>query len=52
MGWFSLAGIHVGFESWLERDVVMWLDVPVRMWLRASPSRARAPRLGHGPVFP
>lgn len=24
--WFSSAGTHVGFESWLERDVVMWLD--------------------------
>jgi hypothetical protein len=24
--WFSAAGVHVGFESWLERDVVMWLD--------------------------
>ncbi len=24
--WFSSAGVHVGFESWLERDVVMWLD--------------------------
>jgi hypothetical protein len=23
--WFSSAGTHVGFESWLERDVVMWL---------------------------
>ena len=22
----SSAGVHVGFESWLERDVVMWLD--------------------------
>ena len=21
--WFSSAGVHVGFESWLERDVVM-----------------------------
>jgi len=24
--WFSSAGVHVGFESWLERDVVMSLD--------------------------
>jgi hypothetical protein len=24
--WFSAAGDHVGFESWLERDVVMLLD--------------------------
>lgn len=24
--WFSSNATHVGFESWLERDVVMWLD--------------------------
>ena len=41
MGWFSLAGLHVGLESWVERDVVMRLD--------AGPDVAR---LGHGPPFP
>jgi len=24
--WFSRTGDHVGFESWLERDVLMMLD--------------------------
>ena len=50
MWWFSLAGVRVGFESWPERDVVMWLDAGPDVTRR--PRRPRAPRLGHGPVFP
>jgi hypothetical protein len=38
----------VGFESWLERDVVMWLDAGPDVVAR----QARAPRLQYGPVFP
>ena len=48
--WFSLAGVHVGLESWLERDVVMRLDAGPDV--AHQPRRARAPRLGHGPLFP
>jgi DNA-binding PadR family transcriptional regulator len=49
MGWFSLAGVHVGLESWLERDVVMRLDADPDLAHR--PRRARAPRLEHGALF-
>jgi hypothetical protein len=24
--WFSVSGLHVGYESWLERDQLMVLD--------------------------
>jgi hypothetical protein len=45
-----LAGVRVGFESWLERDVVMWLDAGPDVVAR-QPRQARAPRLQYGPVF-
>ncbi len=34
--WFSSSGGHVGFESWLERDVVMSLDADPRVTAVAS----------------
>ncbi len=54
--WFSSAGDHVGFESWLERDVVMLLDadptvaavVSQPFWL-SWPGGGR--RIRHAPDF-
>jgi hypothetical protein len=34
--WFASSGGHVGFESWLERDVVMLLDADPRVTAVAS----------------
>ena len=44
--WSATDGRHVGYESWLERDQVMWLDwdktvtgiasQPFRLWWTAS----------------
>jgi hypothetical protein len=54
--WFTAAGDHVGFESWLERDVVMLLDadpavaavVSQPFWL-SWPGEGRTVR--HAPDF-
>ncbi len=57
MWWSATAGVHVGYESWLERDHVMLLDFDSRVtaiaaqpfWLRwrddAGRSRRHAPDL-------
>ena len=50
--WSATDGRHVGYESWLERDQVMWLDwdktvtgiasQPFRLWWTASDNEARS----------
>src|ERR1039458_6323699 len=40
--WFSRTGAHVGYESWVERDVLMALDADQGVEVVASPPpRAR-----------
>src|SRR5690242_18106814 len=36
--WFSRTGEHLGYESWVERDVLMALDADPA-WRRSRPSR-------------
>ena len=48
--WSATDGRHVGYESWLERDEVMWLDwdravtaiasQPFRLWWTAGEGKA------------
>ena len=55
--WFSRTGEHVGYESWVERDVLMALDADPGveavasqpMWLHelASPGRPGATPVGY-----
>jgi hypothetical protein len=50
--WSATDGRHVGYESWLERDQVMWLDwnktvtgiasQPFRLWWTANDNEARS----------
>jgi len=54
--WFSASGVHVGYESWLERDRLMFLDadpdvvavVSQPFWLSWSIERRR---VRHAPDF-
>jgi hypothetical protein len=50
--WSATDGCHIGYESWLERDEVMWLDwdqavtgiasQPFRLWWTAGGGEARS----------